>query len=137
MKKKKIDKKIYIIIALILLIIIVGIIIFIKRKANYEAYLELNLKDSNTKVIYSPNNTQKLELTIGNTLTLNHTFTNNKEHKYKYIIKDNDIITIENDKIIAQKEGVTNVYLKTNDGVKSNIIYVTVIDPREENESDS
>ena len=126
-KNLKVYNKKFIIILSFIILLAVLLFIIHKIRANYEAFLDINMKESNIKLTYSPGNHNEIEIYVNNKAKLEHTFSNNKDVKYKYVIEDKNIIDIVDDEIIAKNTGSTSIYLKTFDGIKSNIINIDVL----------
>ncbi|MBQ7141096.1 MAG: hypothetical protein IJO32_06305 [Bacilli bacterium] len=111
----------------IILIIFVILIFYLNRK-NYEVYLDLYMpSDSYGYVIYSPSNQNEFNLYKNSYLNIEYTFNDNKNRKIEFIISDNNIIEIKNNKIYAKNIGTTSIYIKTKDDVKSNIVNINVV----------
>lgn len=123
------NKKYIYIIAII--IIILCITLYFKNK-NYDIFLNLYMpSDSYGYIKYSPSNQNEFNLYKGSALNIEYIFSDNKKRKIKYVISNEDIIEIKNDKIYTKENGSTTIYIKTKDNIKSNIININVVNDNE------
>ncbi len=109
------------------LIILLCVILF--NKKSYNVFLEMNMpKDSYGYVTYTPGNNSEFNLYKNSYLNLEYSFSDKKDRNVKYIIENEDIVTINNDRLTALSNGITKVYVITDDKVKSNVITIRVVD---------
>ena len=109
------------------LIILLCVILF--NKKSYNVFLEINMpKDSYGYVTYTPGNNSEFNLYKNSYLNLEYSFSDKKDRDVKYIIENEDIVTINNDRLTALSNGTTKVYVITDDKVKSNVITIRVVD---------
>lgn len=113
---------------IILILIIVFYFIFVKNK-NYNAFIELSLPfDSYGEVVYSPGNNYEFNLYVNSFLNIESSFSDGREHEFIIVIEDENVISLENNMLVAKEVGKTDVYIITKDDVKSNVISLEVIE---------
>jgi len=124
------NKKNIILISLITIFILILIIIyFFTNKKDYQIFLDMYMpNDSYGYIVYSPGNNNEFNLYKNSYLNLEYVFSDKKERKIEYVINNNDIINIENNKIIAKNVGTSKIYIKTKDNIKSNVITINVVE---------
>lgn len=113
---------------IILILIVVFYFIFVKNK-NYNAFIELSLPfDSYGEVVYSPGNNYEFNLYVNSFLNIESSFSDGREHEFIIVIEDENVISLENNMLVAKEVGKTDVYIITKDDVKSNVISLEVIE---------
>jgi len=124
------NKKNIILISLITIFILILIIIyFFTNKKDYQIFLDMYMpNDSYGYIVYSPGNNNEFNLYQNSYLNLEYVFSDKKERKIEYVINNNDVINIENNKIIAKNVGTSKIYIKTKDNIKSNVITINVVE---------
>lgn len=125
------NHKLMIIIFLILIIIlIVSFILFSKKE--YKVFLEMYMaNDSYGYVVYSPGNNNEFNLYKDSYLNIEYFFSDEKNRNIEYIIDNNEIVSIKDNKLIAKNIGTCKIYVKTKDNIKSNVVTVNVVNNNE------
>lgn len=125
------SKKGLVTIALIILLIII-FIYFVMNKKDYKVFLDMYMpKDSYGYIKYSPGNENEFNLYKNSYLNIEYSFSDKKNREIEYVIEDNNIVSIENDKLIAKNTGTSKIYIKTKDNIESNYIIVNVVNDNE------
>lgn len=126
------SKKWVILIATLIIIVLIIILYSSIGRRRYDIFLEGNMpKDSYGYIKYSPGNQNEFNLYKDSYLNLEYTFSDNKKRDVTYIIEDENIVNIENNKLIAKNYGTTKVYIKTKNNINSNDIIVNVVEKNE------
>lgn len=113
---------------LILIIVVIFYFIFIKKKT-YDAFIEFSMPyDSYGEVIYTPGNNYEFNLYVDSFLNMDTYFSDGKKHQFSYVIEDDSVIALENNLLVAKKVGKTDIYIVTDDNVKSNVISLEVVE---------
>jgi len=127
----KSHKVLIIIITFVIIIASILLLSFFSKK-DYNIFLEMYMpNDSYGYVVYSPGNNNEFNLYKNSYLNIEYSFSDNKNRDIKYIVDNNEVISIENNKLIAKNIGTAKIYIKTNDNVESNIITVNVVNNNE------
>ena len=125
-------KKKNIIIIIIIVFVITVILLFSYNSKKYNIYLELYMTDNSYGYKkYIPGNKSEFYLYKNSFLDMEYSFSDNKIRKVEYIISDDDILEIKNDKVYAKNVGETKIYIKSKDNIKSNVINIKVVDSYE------
>ena len=124
------SKRNIIIFVCVLLLSIIGIFYFIfSKKRTYDAFIEFSLPyDSYGEVIYTPGNNYEFNLYVDSFLNIDTYFSDDKKHDFTYIIEDDSVIGVENGLLVAKKVGKTDIYIITDDNIKSNVISLEVVE---------
>ncbi len=135
MKYKFIDfikSKKWVIVGILIGILIIILIYYFAGKKNYRIFLDMYMPDdSYGYIVYSPGNNSEFNLYKDSYLNLEYTFSDKKDRNITYVIENENIIDIDNNKLIAKNYGTTEVYIETKDNIKSNIITINVVNENE------
>lgn len=127
-------RNIFIFVFVILIFVVVCFFLFSKKKI-YNAFIDFSLpNDSYGEVIYIPGNNYEFNLYVDSFLNVDVFFSDDKDHQFTYVIEDNNVITIENNLLIAKNIGKTDIYIITDDNIKSNVISLKVIEKEAKDE---
>ena len=125
MKNKKL---LGIIIGIVLLLIILLVIFMHKSQQNKSISIEMILP-SQAKVTYDPILEDVIEVKVGNIFTVGVTLNEINNDDYLYVIKNDDIISVENNKVKAEKPGTAYIHCESKNGkVKSNELKIKVVE---------
>ena len=127
LKRKK-----WIIVGIIIGILIIILIYHFMGKKNYKVFLDMYMpNDSYGYIIYSPGNNSEFNLYKDSYLNVEYSFSDKVNRDVTYVIENEDIVSIDNNKLVAKNNGTTEIYIKTKDNIESNIITVNVVDKNE------
>lgn len=127
LKRKK-----WIIVGIIIGILIIILIYHFMGKKNYKVFLDMYMpNDSYGYIIYSPGNNSEFNLYKDSYLNVEYSFSDEVKRDITYVIENEDVVSIDNNKLVAKNNGTTEIYIKTKDNVESNIITVNVVDKNE------
>lgn len=127
LKRKK-----WIIVGIIIGILIIILIYHFMGKKNYKVFLDMYMpNDSYGYIIYSPGNNSEFNLYKDSYLNVEYSFSDEVKRDITYVIENEDVVSIDNNKLVAKNNGTTKIYIKTKDNIESNIITVNVVDKNE------
>lgn len=127
LKRKK-----WIIVGIIIGILIIILIYHFMGKKNYKVFLDMYMpNDSYGYIIYSPGNNSEFNLYKDSYLNVEYSFSDKVDRDITYVIENEDVVSINNNKLVAKNNGTTEIYIKTKDNIESNIITVNVVDKNE------
>ncbi len=127
LKRKK-----WIIVGIIIGILIIILIYQFMGKKNYKVFLDMYMpNDSYGYIVYSPGNNSEFNLYKDSYLNVEYSFSDKVNRDITYVIENEDVVSIDNNKLVAKNNGTTEIYIKTKDNIESNVIIVNVVDKNE------